>query len=70
MMTEEKKINPADYETIAWGITLVLLLCGLVYGFIWMLGVDRAGTIAWIAGVGGIVTAVATIVSSILYRRK
>ena len=70
MMTEKKKIDPSDYETIAWGMALVMLLLGLVFGFIWMLGVDRAGTIAWIAGVGGIITAVATIISSTIYRRK
>ena len=70
MMTEEKKNNPTDYEKNAWGMALMLLLCGLVFGFIWMLGVDRAGIIAWISGVGGIITAVAAIVSSALYRRK
>ena len=70
MMIEKKKIDPADYETLAWGIVLLLLLCGLVFGLFWMFGVDRAGTIAWIAGAGGIATAVATIVSSSLYRRK
>ena len=70
MMTEEKKNKPTDYETIAWGVVLLLLLGGLVFGLTWMFGVDRAGTIAWISGVGGIITAVATIISSIIYRRK